>query len=232
MTLTGCLMLHGFTGSPDELAPLAAHLSSRTDWEVAVPVLPGHGGDGDLADVSHEEWLQAAEQELLALKKRHATVHLVGFSMGGLLASCLAAQFDPGKLVLLAAAGKILAPLQLSREIARICFDALTGQLEMNEFYNRMKTKSGAVSWHANREFFAVLKRARKEMKRVRAPVLIAQGRLDGIVPARTATYLEEELASEEKEVVLFDSSRHFICLEDDRDTVNRLVLDFLQKES
>src|SRR5512143_863129 len=38
------LLIHGFTGTPYEVRPLAEHLAGR-GLEVATPVLPGHGQD-------------------------------------------------------------------------------------------------------------------------------------------------------------------------------------------
>ncbi|KPD00014.1 hypothetical protein LR69_01687 [Geobacillus sp. BCO2] len=40
--MIGCLCIHGFTGSPEEVAPLADYLRERTDWVIETPTLPGH----------------------------------------------------------------------------------------------------------------------------------------------------------------------------------------------
>src|SRR5690625_5707117 len=101
----GCLIIHGYTGSPYEVAPLADHLRAQTDWHIIVPTLPGHGVELELEDVAYEEWLGAAEESLQQLKATHDVIYLFGFSMGGMIAAYLAGNFGVQKLVILAYVG-------------------------------------------------------------------------------------------------------------------------------
>lgn len=56
----GCLLLHGFSGSPLEMTPLAEALAGA-GWEVSVVRLAGHGtSPDDLARVSWEDWVASA----------------------------------------------------------------------------------------------------------------------------------------------------------------------------
>jgi len=82
----GVLVLHGFTGSPWEVAPLAEYLRAA-GHSVAVPRLPGHGTSlEDLDRTGPEDWLVAARLALETLAASTSEQHVVGFSMGGLLA--------------------------------------------------------------------------------------------------------------------------------------------------
>src|SRR5690625_2853697 len=51
------------------------------------------------------------------------------------------------------------------------------------------------------------------------------------MVPYKTAYVLEEEIASENKQVVFFEQSDHLICLGNDGSILNKLVLEFLTKK-
>lgn len=139
--MTGCLMIHGFTGGPDELAPLEDHLKQHTDWQIEVPVLPGHGKHLDLHDVSHRKWIETAETTLKRLQQQHDTIYLIGFSMGGMIASYLAASYKIDKLVLLAAAGKFLAFRQLAADFSTLALDAVQGRAGQNRLYLHLQTK-------------------------------------------------------------------------------------------
>lgn len=88
---TACLLLHGFTGTPWDLEPLARALEDR-GHQVLVPRLPGHGTTPRaLNEVTHLDWERAAEEALLSLG--HARrLFVAGFSMGGLLGLLLAAR--------------------------------------------------------------------------------------------------------------------------------------------
>src|SRR5690625_3753315 len=113
----GCLIIHGYTGSPYEVAPIADYLREKTDWQIVVPTLPGHGDELDLEDVVYEEWLEAAEESLQQLKAAYDVIYLIGFSMGGMIAAYLAGKFDIQKLVLLATAGKIFSFKQMTLDV-------------------------------------------------------------------------------------------------------------------
>lgn len=86
------LCLHGFTGTPYEVAPLARALAGA-GFSVSAPLLAGHGNSAKtLAATRWQDWLVSAEQALDHLRAATGDVPLAiaGFSMGGLLALRLA----------------------------------------------------------------------------------------------------------------------------------------------
>lgn len=100
---THALLIPGFLGTPKELRPLAEELAAAGVTARAV-LLPGFGPDvRRLGDVRAEDWLrtaQAAWRDTVADAER--TV-LIGFSMGGAVATVVAARGPrPDVLVLLA----------------------------------------------------------------------------------------------------------------------------------
>ncbi len=84
-----CLLLHGFTGGPYEVMPLAEHLREQ-GFHCHVPTLPGHDqGLKGLGDVTWRDWLRAAAREADRLARQFGEIEVVGFSMGGLLSAYL-----------------------------------------------------------------------------------------------------------------------------------------------
>ncbi|MFP3325017.1 carboxylesterase, partial [Planococcus sp. SIMBA_160] len=65
--MIGCLCIHGFTGAPYEVEPLAQYLKQTTDWTVQSITLPGHGEELRLKGILYQEWIATAELELLSL---------------------------------------------------------------------------------------------------------------------------------------------------------------------
>ncbi|TXL61689.1 alpha/beta fold hydrolase [Cerasibacillus terrae] len=226
--MIGCLLIHGYTGSPHELEPLTGYLQKRTNWEIQVPILPGHGNQLELEDVSYEEWMSAAEKAYVELRKRCDIVYVIGFSMGGMIAVYLAAKYDVTKLVLLATAGKYLSFRKLFVHLGEVIEDGIKGNLQENEYYLNYKGKWGEVPFKANIEFMKLVRLTRKYLKNVKSPVFIAQGQMDGLVPYQTAYYLDKEIPSKQKEIVFFEESNHLICLGSDKETLNKMVYDFL----
>jgi len=229
--MIGCLLIHGYTGGPYEVEPLADYLKENTDWLIHVPTLPGHGRKLHLENVSYENWILTAEESFSQLKKECKHIYVVGFSMGGMIASYLAAQYDIDKLVLLSTAGKYLCFKQIGCDIGEIVIDRIKGTLNENRVYHQYKLKKGAVPFKANIEFMKLVKRTRKYLKEIKTPVLIAQGQKDGMVPYKTVYYLNKEIPSKRKEIVIFDRSRHQICLGEDKVTLIKMVYNFLTKK-
>lgn len=226
--MIGCLVIHGFTGGPYEVEPLVNYLKENTNWYMKVPTLPGHGKELHLENAAYKMWIQTAENSLKQLNKVCDHVYLIGFSMGGMIASYLAAKYEIKKLVLLSTSGKYLSMKQIVLDLGEIFGDKLKGSLNENKVYHQIQMKKGSVPFQANIEFMKLVKKTRKYLKEVKSPVFIAQGHMDGMVPYKTAYYLDKEIPSSKKEMVLFDQSRHQICLGDDKDLLNKMVYDFL----
>lgn len=90
----GCLMLHGFLGSPGSSRPMAEFLAGH-GITMHCPLLPGHGHYPDkLYKVSHKAWLAEAEEGLENLRQLCDEVFIMGHSMGTVLGACLASKYD------------------------------------------------------------------------------------------------------------------------------------------
>ena len=86
----GVLVLHGFTGNPQSMRPLAEALAAA-GYTVELPLLPGHGTSvEDMLPTTWDDWSGAAEAAFQALAARCDKVAVAGLSMGGTLTCWLA----------------------------------------------------------------------------------------------------------------------------------------------
>ncbi len=109
----GVLCLHGFTGTPFEIRPLAEALG-RAGCTVEAPMTAGHGGTlADLAGTRWTDWLASAEaaMERVSAHVGGGPIAICGFSMGGLLALRLA-RLHPERVSALVLMG---VPVRLRR---------------------------------------------------------------------------------------------------------------------
>lgn len=229
--MIGCLIIHGYTGGPYEIEPLIRHLQEQTDWEIEVPILSGHGRELDLTNVAFERWLEESLESLQQLSARCETVYVIGFSMGGMIASYLAAIHPVDKLVLLAPARKYISFKYITQHIGEVIGDGLKGKLKENEIYLHYKDKLGEVPLKANVEFMKLVAHTKPFLADITVPVFIAQGQRDGMVPFQTVYDLEKEIGSDNKEVVLFEKSDHHLCLGEDSEMLKYMVLRFLKRQ-
>lgn len=88
----GVLVLHGFTGNPQSVRPLAEGLAGA-GFSVEMPLLSGHGTVvEDMLDTTWSDWARDAQDALTALSERTETQVVAGLSMGGSLTVWLATQ--------------------------------------------------------------------------------------------------------------------------------------------
>ncbi|WP_163538954.1 alpha/beta fold hydrolase [Gracilibacillus sp. YIM 98692] len=234
--MTACLLIHGYTGGPYEVEPLATYLKEQTDWEVMSPRLPGHGlgDDGkalDLGDVSYTDWISTAEDAYLQLKEKHDVIYIIGFSMGGMIAAYLAASYPCEKLVLLSTSRKFISISQMSIDILDFGKKAIKKQLKEDPLFNHYKGKYGSVPLSANLEFLKCMKFTKPYLKQIHCPVFIAQGIQDGMVPYKSVHYLDKEIPVD-AEIIYFHDSKHLICLGEDKDIVIQSVYHFLLRKA
>ena len=86
----GVVLIHGITGTPTEMRPLARHLK-QLGYRVEVPLVPGHdAGYRELLATTWRDWLQGMRQAVKQMATECSGVVVVGLSAGGLLAALLA----------------------------------------------------------------------------------------------------------------------------------------------
>jgi carboxylesterase len=190
------LLIHGFGDTPQTLRGLASHLHDVYGWTVHAPLLPGHGRTLAAFDATRgDAWLTAVQQEYDELCRQYRTVALVGLSMGGALATLIAAR-DAAlpALVLLApyltppARAERLAPL--AGLVALLMPYLRGGDRTASIFDPAARARSlgaGAVSPRRIRDLVAVAHDARYAAADVHAPTLLVHSRTDYRIPVAQA---------------------------------------------
>lgn len=239
----GVLCLHGFTGTPFEVRPLAEALGD-SGFTVGVPALAGHCGTReDLALTRWPDWLASAEVALDRLLEAtgRAPVGIIGFSMGGLIALRLTRlrPRDVAALVVMSAplrlrALEIAAARALSllpRRFRRgplAMFPKLNGFDVVDEEMRRQNPGlpvlpvAGVVSMM---ELAAVV---RRDLPSITVPTLVAHGERDRTVPFGDSLELVGSLASDVIERLWLPRSGHLLAIDVERftliDTVERFL--------
>src|SRR5438445_12799208 len=86
----GCLLIHGFAGTPPEMRGLGAFLAAG-GYDVMGPLLAGHGLTPQaMAATRWADWVRSAEEALAALRRDWSEVFVCGQLLGGVLAMVVA----------------------------------------------------------------------------------------------------------------------------------------------
>lgn len=230
----GALILHGFGDTPQSVRDLALFLAAH-DWSVHAPLLAGHGRSIDALTGSRgHEWLGDVRAAFADLRARHTQVAIVGQSMGGALATILAAESPVAALVLL------VPFMRLPRRAARIA----TFHRVVSPFIRYLRSRSeysildpearrralgrGVTTPRLLHELGLVARQARKAASRVRAPTLVIHSRNDQRVTTFDALDSFSRLECRQKALEWVERSGHVISADYDRDLVAARTLQWL----
>jgi len=233
----GCLLLHGFAGTPPELRRLGERLAG-SGWRCRGPLLAGHGTTPErLAATRWTDWVESARSALDSLRRHCDSVSLVGQSAGGAIALHLAAT-EPDITAVACLATPVwlsgLAPRLLPVLKHLVRWDRPGGEVDLYRLQGIDELWSyGRRSTTSVHELVRLLDRVRDELVTVRAPVLILHGERDRVIdPANAGEIASRLLSSREVEVRTFPRSGHGLSVDVDRDAAEVSVLSWLDRFS
>jgi len=225
----GVLVLHGFTGNPQSMRPLAEALATA-GFTVDLPLLPGHGtAMEDMVPTRWADWSAAAEDAYRALAAHCDSVAVAALSMGGGLACGLAA--DHPEIAGLALVNPlIVAPGDELRDIIR---QLLEDGLETTDGIGSDISKEGVVEsaypgtpLAAALSLFDGIDALAPRLAGIGCPVLLLTSREDHVVPPESAEALVASVAGPVERVVL-ERSYHVATLDWDAPVIEERVVAF-----
>lgn len=228
----GCLLIHGFSGSPLEMRWLGSYLAGR-GVRVEGVRLAGHGtSPEELTHLTWRDWLKSAEEGLDRLRRTHEKVVIVGFSMGGLLGLhlCVRRPADIASIVTIATPvyfrDRRIHLIPVVRHVVRWHNVRRPGNSTDPEAHTR---------YHSYRRYPLVavdqllnlMRVTRRLLRAVKTPALIMHGVRDDVVHPRSAHYLFEHIGSDERDLVFWHNSGHGVVFDAEREEVWRKVCEF-----
>lgn len=228
----GVLLLHGLTGTPEEVRPLGEALGRR-GFRCLGPWLAGHGSSPRLLGrTSWRDWEASAREAYGRLWRQCRTVALVGLSMGGLLALRLAVRVPTSALAVFGVPVWIRDPrfagLAFFRFLQRRVRDLGGGVRDPRAPYHL------TYPWVSSDSLYEMKKlqgRVREALSEVRVPVLVGHGARDTLVPPKNGPCLHRALTQAPvRRLRRYPRSDHVVTLDYDRKRVVQDVVDFLWK--
>jgi len=233
---TGILLVHGFTGSPVSLRPLAELLSKR-GFAIELPRLPGHGTrPKDLLPTRYADWRAEALAGLTRLKARTQQVFAVGLSMGGTLVLDLASTEALSGVVTINAqildrGGLVVKLAPLIEKLIPIAPASAAG-LRKNDI--KKGGDEDAYDWvaaAAGNSLVRALPDVRGRLKSLKCPLLVIYSRDDHSVPPANSKALPGLVGSppETISVLELEDSYHVATLDNDLPLIEQRVASFAE---
>ena len=99
---TGCLLVHGLTGAPEEMRWMGKYLSEQGFTALGVRLFAHATQVTDMNRARWRDWLADVEDGYHMLRGLTEKVVVIGISMGGALSLLLAREFDLAGLLVMA----------------------------------------------------------------------------------------------------------------------------------
>jgi len=234
------LCVHGFTGTPYTMLPIAKALS-EAGFRARAPRLAGHGETPEsLQHTRWPDWLGSARAAFDRLAERHEKVFIVGLSMGALVA--LTVAHERGARV--AGVVAMATPLSLNWLEQRVL--GLVRVMPFSDLLPFRKKKGGPdvsdpavaaampsydrVPLPAAASLLDGQKLVLDRAPRLSVPVLVQHGRQDHVAPVENAGRLYELLRTPDRRMITYPRSWHIITLDVEHEVVARDVVDFINR--
>jgi carboxylesterase len=230
---TALALIHGFTGSPVSMRPLAELLVAQ-GFRVEAPRLPGHGTHPkDMQRTRYADWRSEVLSCIDRLQRESKRLVLVGLSMGGTLVLDVASSGErrvdgvvavnaqildrEGVTVKLAPLLEHLLPLAPA-SWAGLRKDDIAKPGVSEKAYDMVATAAG-------NSFVRELPRIRAQLERFPCPLLVARAPQDHSVPPANSIALLKLVPHAEE--LLLERSYHVATLDYDLELLAQRITDF-----
>jgi len=231
---TGCLLVHGFTGTPKEMRWIGEYLNKK-GYSVYGVRLAGHATCiEDMIRSRWPDWVLSVEEGIDILKSECTQVFCVGLSMGGILSLIAAQRYDIKGSICMS------TPYEVSRDW-RLRFAKPLSLFIPSVAKGKSETKNqAAAETHLDYPVYptrsiAELRLLQNEMQQIlpliQKPVLLIHSKSDGL-SYTNSEIIFQKLTCKEKELFLIEKSGHIITEDIERMPVYRKAEDFIKRHS
>ena len=232
----GCLLTHGFGGSPFEMRELGEFLSEK-GLSVLCRPLPGHGTTPlDMMETDWYDWYRACVANVAELSSRCEKVFLCGMSSGGSLSLHVAAHY--AQRYKIAGVAVYATPVYLSNPLLPLLpivkmFFKFTrpgesdvtdlAARERQQYYNRIPLECIA-------SLARMLAHMENDLQDVTVPVLLIHSKNDKSVDPRNVYLIHKLLGTHDKTVIEVERSGHSLMVDLDKEILKEKTYEFIKR--
>lgn len=234
-------LIHGFLTGKEDFAPLNSFLSEHYEL-VYFFSLPGHANK-ILSEFTVKDTLKNLLEEFDGIKDEYDYIDVIGYSLGGALASFLANKREFNKLVLLSPANKFLnykVPFFKGKyylqHLKESFFDDnrrknFLKESLSEEIYALKLTAFNVLNkdiTKAINTFLLLIDYINNHVKAINNEIIIIWGELDEIVPIQSIKYLFSKCKNKNKSVHVIDNIGHMMLYSKHNKIIIELIENFL----
>jgi carboxylesterase len=229
---TGILVIHGFTGSPVSMRPLATRFVDA-GYSVELVLLPGHGTSlEEMKRTGFADWSQHVEHCYETLAARTERVFVIGLSMGGLLTCWLAQRHqDIAGIVVInplieSLGSEIEEGVSALIEAGMDETDGIGSDIAKERVNESSYHKTPLVPLLSMLEAAAVVS---TELSTISCPVLCFRSSQDHILESSHSDLLMASVAGPAERIIL-ENSYHVATMDYDAELIETQALAFVER--
>jgi carboxylesterase len=231
----GCLVTHGFTGTPKEMRWLGEYLNHQGCTVCGIR-LNGHATKPeDMIRSRWQDWMLSVEDGYNLLRSCTDQVFLLGLSMGGVLSLTAASRLPVRGVVAMSTLCQLPDHPLLSFARALSWFMPFVskgdGEPGADWFDQEAWKQHVAYPKHPLRsvaELKELLALMRESLPQIKVPVLLIHSRDDTFVIRDSMEKIHASLGSSDKQMLWVEGGGHVITEEPTRETVFKAATDFI----
>ncbi|MDS0528255.1 alpha/beta fold hydrolase [Clostridium sp. SHJSY1] len=226
----GCIVIHGFTGTPAELRELGERL--RDEGYTVYGVKLAHHGTTveDFEKSKYTDWISSVEAAYKRLKTCCSKIYVIGHSMGGVLTLNLAENYDVDKLVL-------LSPAMMNKDKNSLLVPVLKHFIKYTQWAPMERPEQEAkyllgynkIPLACVHELLKLQKVTKSKLNKIDSHILIIHSEKDNAIDKKGIDIIEKTVESNSVQKVTLSKCGHNITVECEKETVFKEVIEFLR---
>ena len=214
----GGLLIHGFTGAPEEMRWMGEYLAKQGITTLGIRLFGHATQPADMNRARQRDWLASVEDGYHMLSSQVSKMFMVGLSTGGALSLIMARDFPVSGVIVMS------TPTQFPDKRVR----QLRPVVPLVSKVWRFAAQNGDSDWHdkqaeqkqvhydvfpvrATAELNDLLEEMRKTLDQVTVPALLIYAKGDGTISPESGQQMYDGLGSDDKELLWLTESGHNI---------------------
>lgn len=232
---TGCLLIHGTTGTPKEMRWLGEYLASKGHTVIGCRLF-GHATDQkDLLRARWYDWFTSVEDAYHILSGSCDQIFLTGVSLGGLLSLLFASRFPITGVIACS------TPYSMPEKITVLLRPLLPLISVVWRYFPKGEPDWYNIELHKDHleypsypirvatELHRLIDEVQKCIPNITVPTLIIHSKRDATIPSHHAEKIHEKLGSKDKVLLWLEKSGHNVTRDSEREKVFQATAEFIQ---
>lgn len=220
------LFIHGFAGGIFDYGQLCNDLQIIDNFDVFIYTLPGHN-EIIIKNVTYSDWIIASEKQLkIIINHGYKEIYIIGYSMGGVIASYLASKYKEIKKLILASPAFDFFKFNNKMNFK----DGFKSILHIIKKYplKYLLVKMIIIPLKCVRQFSYLVINYKNSICNVYCPTLIIWGNDDDIVPITGINYAYDNIKTKNIELFIINGVNHNIFRNERYIDIKNIIIKFL----